>query len=111
MTRVKKTGDFAAFLESLEREARVEGAAAIAEMEGLHEYYGFVAALINLRRRRQMTQKDLERETGISQSEISRIESGGANPTLATLRVLIRALGGEIRVVDRRPLVTDVALP
>jgi transcriptional regulator with XRE-family HTH domain len=89
-------------MEDLEREAREEGPAAIAEMEALHEYYGLTAALIQLRRRRNMTQAQLERATGIAQSEISRIESGHANPTLATLRALVRALGGEIRIVDRR---------
>ncbi len=109
MSRLKKGDDFAAFMAGLEREARAEGPAAVVEMEALHEYYGLVAALIKLRQQRQMTQKDLEAATGITQSEISRIESGRANPTLATLRVLVRALGGEIRIVERRPPVTGAA--
>lgn len=110
MSRSKKRGDFAAFMESLESQARVEGPEAVAEMEALHEYYGLVATLIKLRRERQMTQKDLEAATGITQSEISRIESGRANPTLATLRILVRALGGEIRIVERAPRVADAAV-
>jgi predicted transcriptional regulator len=44
----------------------------------------------------------LEMVTGIPQSEITRIKSGHANPTLATLRILVRALGGEIRIVEKR---------
>ena len=43
--------------------------------------------------------------TGIPQSEISRIESGHANPTLATLRKLVRALGGEIRIIEKESAV------
>jgi DNA-binding XRE family transcriptional regulator len=53
------------------------------------------------RTRRQMTQRQVEKATGIPQSEISRIESGRANPTLATLRTRVRSLGGEIRIVER----------
>jgi DNA-binding XRE family transcriptional regulator len=102
MSELSASGDFTAFMEDLEREARGEGPAAVAEMEALHEYYGLISELINLRRHRQLTQKQLEKATGIPQSEISRIESGRANPTLATLRTLVRALGGEIRIVERQ---------
>jgi len=102
MSRLGAANDFTAFMNELEREAQEEGPAAVVEMEALHEYYGLVSALIELRRHRQMTQKQLEEVTGIPQSEISRIESGHANPTLATLRVLVRALGGEIRIVEKQ---------
>jgi predicted nucleic acid-binding protein/DNA-binding XRE family transcriptional regulator len=60
--------------------------------------------LLKLRRHRGLTQKQLDRMTGIPQSEISRIESGRANPTLATLRTLVRALGGEIRIMEKPDL-------
>ncbi len=93
--------DFIALMEDLEREAGEEGPSAVAEMEALHEYYGLISDFITLRRHRHMTQKQLEKVTGIPQSEISRIESGHANPTLATLRTLVRALGGDIRIVER----------
>jgi transcriptional regulator with XRE-family HTH domain len=106
MSRPTPSNDFADLLEELEREAREEGPTAVAEMEALHDYYGLVGELIRLRRHRQMTQKQLEVATGIPQSEISRIESGHANPTLATLRKLVRALGGEIRIIEK-----DSAVP
>jgi DNA-binding XRE family transcriptional regulator len=99
-------GNFAAFMDDLEREAREEGSAAVAELEALHEYFGLIGELIKLRRARRLTQKQLETLTGIPQSEISRIESGRANPTLATLRTLVRAPGGEIRIVERRQTVS-----
>lgn len=106
MSEFDSGDDFIAFMEDLEREAREEGPSAVAEMEALHEYFGLVSDLIRLRRHRQMTQKQLEKATGIPQSEISRIESGHANPTLATLRTLVRALGGDIRIVERQEIVS-----
>jgi DNA-binding XRE family transcriptional regulator len=109
MGKLGNGDDFTAFMEDLEREAREEGPAAVAEMEALHEYYGLVSELIRLRRHRQMTQKQLEKVTGIPQSEISRIESGHANPTLATLRILVRALGGEIRIVEKQEPVSTAS--
>jgi len=109
MSKLGTGVDFTAFMDDLEDEAREEGPAAVAEMEALHEYYGLVSELIKLRRHRQMTQTQLEKLTGIPQSEISRIESGRANPTLATLRMLVRALGGEIRIVEKRETVSTVS--
>jgi predicted transcriptional regulator len=48
-----------------------------------------------------LTQRELEEAAGIPQAEISRIESGKANPTLSTLRTLVRAMGGEIRIQEK----------
>lgn len=101
MNKLSTSGDSAAFMEDLEREAQEEGPSAVAEMEALHEYYSLVSELMKLRRHRKITQKQLEKVSGIPQSEISRIESGRANPTLATLRTLVRALGGEIRIMEK----------
>ncbi|AXE39592.1 helix-turn-helix domain-containing protein [Acidipropionibacterium virtanenii] len=49
--------------------------------------------LMRARRDRQMTQPDLAEMTGIQQAEISRIETGRANPTVDTLTRLTQALG------------------
>src|ERR1035437_7777294 len=106
MSRPTPSNDFADLLEELEREAREEGPTAVAEMEALHDYYGLVGELIRLRRHRQMTQKQLEVATGIPQSEISRIESGHPTPTPPPRRKLVRALGGEIRIIEK-----DSAVP
>ena len=101
MAKVKIGSDFEAFMDVVAEKARQEGPQAVAELDALHEYYGLVADLIQLRRRRAMTQKELEKATGIPQAEISRIESGNANPTLSTLRTLVRAMGGEIRIQEK----------
>ena len=43
-----------------------------------------------------MTQKELAQRTGIDQSDISKIERGIANPSVATLERVAAALGGEL---------------
>ncbi len=58
------------------------------------------AEISRLRGARRLTQPDLQRLSGIEQAEISRIERGVGNPTLATLEKLSRALGGRIVLVD-----------
>ncbi|MFB1487752.1 MULTISPECIES: helix-turn-helix transcriptional regulator [unclassified Thiocapsa] len=45
-----------------------------------------------------LSQDDLAERTGLSQTWISRLESGGANPTIETLSSIAEAL--EIRVHD-----------
>lgn len=52
--------------------------------------------LAALRTRRSLTQKQLEEISGVNQAEISRIESGRANPTEETLIRLTSALGAKI---------------
>lgn len=103
MPKVSIGSDFEAFYREIEKQAHRDGPAAVAELDELREYYGLVAQLIHLRRARNMTQKQLEAATGIPQAEISRIESGRANPTLATLRTLVRAMGGKIQIVEKPP--------
>jgi DNA-binding XRE family transcriptional regulator len=82
------------------QEAEAEGPAAVAELRALEDYYGLWAEFLALRRRRRMTQAQLASRSGVPQSEISRIERGAANPTAATLRALVEALGAELHVVD-----------
>lgn len=84
----------------IEEEAQAEGPAAVAELRALEGYYGLWADFIALRRKRRLTQAELARRSGVQQSEISRIERGTANPTVATLSALVNALGAELRLVD-----------
>jgi DNA-binding XRE family transcriptional regulator len=84
----------------IEQEAQAEGPAAAAEMRALQDYHGLWAEFVALRRRRRVTQAELARRSGVQQSEISRIERGTANPTVATLKALVDALGAELRLVD-----------
>jgi len=45
-----------------------------------------------------LTQKELAQRTGIDQSDISKIERGTANPSIATLERIAAALGGELSI-------------
>ena len=54
-----------------------------------------------LRRRREekgMTQQQLAEKTGISQSDISKFETGGGNPSIKTLQRLAAGMGMILQV-------------
>lgn len=53
---------------------------------------GFGTSLYQARLKAGITQQQLERITGINQADISRIERGASNPSLATIRKLADGL-------------------
>ncbi len=55
-------------------------------------------ALLAARARAAMSQVELASKTGIDQADISRIERGLSNPSIATLQRLATALGAELKV-------------
>ena len=57
--------------------------------------------LIDLRKKRGFTQKELSRKSGLTQPLIARIEAKRAQPTLATLRRLADALDAQITLKVR----------
>jgi transcriptional regulator with XRE-family HTH domain len=66
-------------------------------------------AVVQLRERRGMSQRDLARETGIKQPQIARLEKGDQMPTLDTLWRLLNVLGARVELgphgrVTVRPL-------
>lgn len=89
---------FSDFMKELEAEARREGPRAVAEMTAFEAHFRLAREVLELRRLRRMTQRQLATRAGLQQAEISRIEAGHANPTLTTLGVLARALGAELRL-------------
>jgi transcriptional regulator with XRE-family HTH domain len=54
--------------------------------------------LVQLRRDKKLTQRDLAELTGITQPDISRLENGRANPSLRTLCSIARGLGMKLHV-------------
>ncbi len=89
---------FSDFMREVEAEARREGPEAVAELAAFDAHFKLAAELILLRRKRRLTQRQLSAKSGIQQAEISRIEGGRANPTLETISVLARSLGGELKL-------------
>ena len=59
-----------------------------AEWDALQPEMAMVQAIIDARRRTGLTQKQLAERTGISQSDISKFETGGGNPSVKTLQRL-----------------------
>jgi DNA-binding XRE family transcriptional regulator len=86
----------------IEQEAQQEGEQAVAELAALRAHYSFARELHELRLAKKLTQKQLATASGVGQSEISRIESGGTNPTLATVSALAHSLNADLHVVPRR---------
>ncbi len=93
--------DFKNLIEDIEAEAKAEGPAAEAELRELRREFSIASQLMTLRREKKLTQKQLAKASGIPQSEISRIETGDANPTYATLSALAESFG--VRVGFIRP--------
>jgi transcriptional regulator with XRE-family HTH domain len=60
--------------------------------------YRLVREIINLRRRKGMTQTDLAANAGMYQSTISRIEAGEEDPRLSTIVRLADALDADLEL-------------
>ena len=58
------------------------------EWDDLESEFNIIKALIDARKSCNLTQKELAERTGIDQSDISKIETGNANPALSTLKRL-----------------------
>ena len=74
----------------------------VKESEKVNGDYDVFAAireqLINAREERQLTQKDLARLSGLTQSNVSNIENGSNRPTIPTLKKIADALGKRLIV-------------
>lgn len=56
------------------------------EWDDLEPEYNTIQAMIDARKKCNITQKELAEKTGITQADISRIETGNGNPTLSVLK-------------------------
>jgi transcriptional regulator with XRE-family HTH domain len=95
--------DFDKLIADIEREAHEEGPRAVRELEQFRAEFGLASQLIQSRREGKLSQRELAKLSGVPQSEISRIETGAANPTHATINALLRPLGKRIQLVDDAP--------
>jgi len=100
---------FDEFMQGIEDEAQAEGPDRVAELEALHAHFALARQVAQLRRDRGMTQTELATRSGIPQSEISRIERGAANPTVATLAALGGPLGATLRLSARAERTAQLA--
>ena len=69
-----------------------------AEYEALEPEYTIIQAMIDARMRSGITQKQLSERTGIAQADISKLETGNANPSLKTMQRLASGMGMKLRL-------------
>lgn len=68
------------------------------EYDDLEPEYDIINAMIKVRKERGLTQKQLSELTGISQSDISRIENGTRNPSLEMIKRLATGMGMRLKL-------------
>ena len=75
------------------------------EYEKLKGERDLTMSLINARQNAGLTQKELSKKTGISQADISRLENGSRNPSIALLQRIADALNLSLRIemIPRTP--------
>jgi ribosome-binding protein aMBF1 (putative translation factor) len=69
-----------------------------AEWDALEPEFIIIQALIDARKNTGLTQKQLSERTGITQGDISKLESGNANPSLKTLKRLASAMNMTLKI-------------
>lgn len=69
-----------------------------AEYDALQPEYDIIQAMIDARISQKITQKELSEITGITQADISRIENGTRNPSLAMVKRIAEGLGMQLRL-------------
>jgi len=60
--------------------------------------YALIEALIRARAAAELTQAELARRIGTTQSAVARLEGGGVSPSIATLRRYAEATGTDLRI-------------
>lgn len=68
------------------------------EWETLEPEFSVMQAMIDARKSAGLTQKQLSEKTGITQADISKLESGNANPSLRTLQRLASGMGMKVKI-------------
>ena len=69
-----------------------------AEWDALEPEFQIVRAMIDARKKKHLSQKELSNLTGISQADISRLENGNANPSIRTLQRLAAGMGMRVKI-------------
>ena len=68
------------------------------EWEASETEYQITRMLLAARAEKHMTQKQLAEDSGVRQSNISRIENGTCTPNIATLEALAEGLGKRLKI-------------
>ena len=74
----------------------------VREYEALEEEFALAAALIKARADAELTQEEIAKRMGTTQSAIARLEGGKSRPSTATLAKFAKATGTRLRVSFER---------
>ena len=85
------------------KEKALQDPAVRAEYDALEAEYNIIQAMIDARNSQHMTQKELAERTGITQADISRIENGTRNPSLAMMKRIAQGLGMQLKLEMIQP--------
>lgn len=76
----------------------LENPEARSEYERLKPQYDLVRSVLEARKKTNLTQQQLADITGINRADISKLENGNANPTLALLQRLADGMGMSLKL-------------
>ncbi len=68
------------------------------EYDALEVEYSIITQVIQKRLDKKMSQKQLAEKIGTKQSAIARLEGGNANPSVAFLEKVSKALGSKLQI-------------
>ena len=68
------------------------------EYDALEPEFDIIQAMVKARKELHLTQKELSERTGITQADISRIENGTRNPSLAMLKRLAKGMDMVLKI-------------
>ena len=68
------------------------------EYEKAEAEFAIIEALVRARTKANLSQAELAKRIGTTQSAIARLEGGGVSPSLSTLRRYAEATGSQLRV-------------
>jgi DNA-binding XRE family transcriptional regulator len=69
-----------------------------AEYEKADAEFAFIEALVRARTKANLTQAELARRLGTTQSAVARLEGGRVSPSIATLRRYAKATGSDLKI-------------
>lgn len=91
--RIDMRDDFEEYLEEQLKDLEFRK-----EYEALEPDYTIMQAIIDARKSKGLTQKELSIRSGIAQGDISKLENGNANPSIRTIQRLATAMGKTLRI-------------
>ena len=80
------------------KEKKMQDPEFVKAYEEIQPEMNVIRAMIEARTSQNLTQKELSERTGIDQSDISKIETGNANPSLSTLKRLAEGMDMILRL-------------